>query len=103
MHDGCTQTNVPLASFVTCYARIKLFRVLESLGERILYYDTDSIIFISDSTLYAKHLHPKLGDYLGDFTDELKGQYITEFVSAGDKNYAKLLSDGSSECVVKDI
>jgi hypothetical protein len=40
-------TNIPIASFTTAYARVKLYKLLESLGERVLYTDTDSVIFIS--------------------------------------------------------
>jgi hypothetical protein len=43
--SGCT--NIPIASFTTAYARVKLYKLLDSLGERVLYTDTDSVIFIS--------------------------------------------------------
>ena len=36
---------------------------------------------------------------LGDLTDELSGDYISEFISAGSKNYSKLAN--SNETVVK--
>ena len=43
-------------------------------------FDTDSIIFILKENRYE----PELADYLGKFTNELKGDnYIEEFVSAG--------------------
>ena len=101
LHLGGNQTNVPLAVFTTTYARLKLLKTLIKLDKRVLYFDTDSIIFISDPEFMTTEEHPKLGDYLGQFTDELNGKFITEFVSAGAKNYAKLLNDGTSECVVK--
>ncbi len=47
---------------------------------------------------------PKLGDFLGDFTDEInpkEGNYIKEFVSGGPKNYAYKLDTGITDCVVK--
>ena len=77
------QTNVVLASFTTCWARLKLLAALEKIGNRVLYYDTDSIIYISRPGEYD----PPLGDYLGEFTDELDGDYIIEFLSGGPKNY----------------
>ncbi|XP_067685645.1 uncharacterized protein [Haliotis asinina] len=40
-------TNIFIASFTTCWARLKLYSVLDMLQERVLYYDTDSIIFVS--------------------------------------------------------
>ena len=55
------QTNVVLASFTTCWARLKLLTALEKIGDRVLYYDTDSIIYISQPGKYD----PPLGDYLG--------------------------------------
>ena len=72
-------TNVFLATFTTAHARMRLYSVLELVGERVCYYDTDSIIYISKPGLYD----PPLGDYLGDLTDELDGHHIVEFVSAG--------------------
>ena len=40
-------TNVVIAAFTTAYARLKLYEVLDMLQERVLYYDTDSVIFVS--------------------------------------------------------
>lgn len=101
MHVGSNQTNVPLAVFTTAIARLILFRDLNKLGKRVLYYDTDSICFISDPEFKNNKDHLVMGDYLGQYTDELGGNYITEFVSSGPKCYAKLLNTGASECVVK--
>ena len=71
--------------------------MLDALGEEVLYFDTDSVIF--------KHKHeeyqPPIGDFLGDLTDELGGKHIVEFVSARPKNYAYKLSDGTTYCKVK--
>ena len=81
-------TNVVLAAYVTSHARLRLYSFLEQLQHRVLYFDTDSVIYIS------KPGYPDLptGDYLGELTDELaeygEGSYITEFVSAGPKNYS---------------
>jgi hypothetical protein len=47
---------------------------------------------------------PKLGDYLGEWTDEVdksEGNFITEFVSAGPKNYAYKLDTGVTHCTIK--
>ena len=81
--------NVIIASFVTCYARLKLLDVLHQLNERVLYYDTDSIIYVSDGTNDVK-----TGNFLGDLTDELNKKatktdtYITQFCSTGPKSYS---------------
>ena len=81
-HQGSHQTNVVLASFVTCYARIKLFECLDRLGDRVIYYDTDSVIYKLEGTALP------CGDNLGELKDELEGDCIIEFVSAGAKNYS---------------
>lgn len=58
------------------------------LGERVIYFDTDSIIFVDIPGMPT----PTTGDYLGDLTDESeeygKGSFIDCFVSGGPKNYA---------------
>jgi hypothetical protein len=78
------QSNIYIAAFTTCFARLKLYDVLDSLGESVCYYDTDSVVYISSE----KIVDPPLGDYLGELTDELDGEYIEEFVSGGPKNYS---------------
>ena len=98
--EGGKQTSVPLAAFVTCHARLKLYDELEKLNERVLYFDTDSIFFISRPNEYE----PELGDYLGEFTNEIdqsEGNYIQSFVSAGPKNYSYLTDTGIQHSVVK--
>lgn len=70
-------TNVFLAAFTTSYARLKLYGELSKLGRDVLYFDTDSIVYKSTATN-----DPALGDYLGDFTNELDDDdFITTFVS----------------------
>jgi hypothetical protein len=81
-------TNVVLAAYVTAHARLRLYKFLEELQDRVLYFDTDSVFYISQPG--DKNL--PTGDYLGDLTDELaeygEGSFVTEFVSAGPKNYS---------------
>lgn len=81
-------TNIFIAAYTTAMARLKLYTYLEKLKDRVLYFDTDSVIYISKKGEYD----PPTGDFLGDMTDELskdygEGSYITEFVSGGPKNY----------------
>ena len=64
----------------------------------MLYYDTDSVIY------RWKPGQPTiaLGDYLRDMTDELKpGDYNTEFVSGGPKNYGYETHLGHVYCKVR--
>ena len=91
-------TNVVLACYTTAHARLKLYELLEKLEDRVLYMDTDSVVYIHKSDA---SYNPPLGDYLGELKDETNGIPITSFVSAGPKNYAYRLQDGSSVCKVK--
>ena len=68
------------------------------IDERVLYFDTDSIIFISNEN----HYEPELADYWGKFTNEIKGDnFIEEFVSAGPKNYGYKQNNGKTSCKIK--
>lgn len=100
IHDGGIQTSVTLAAFVTAHARLKLYNELKKIGNSVLYFDTDSIIYISREGEY----NPCIGEFLGEFTDEIKksdADHIVEFISAGPKNYAFLLDNGKTNCTVK--
>ena len=103
MHIGSNSTNVCIAAFVTTYARLKLYSELEKLQDRVLYFDTDSIIFV-EHTNNTTEYKPKLGNYLGELTNEIKkdkGTHIVEFVSSGPKLYAYRTNTGYTKCVVK--
>ncbi|XP_069110078.1 uncharacterized protein [Argopecten irradians] len=93
------QTNVFIASFTTTYARLRLYEeCLERLEDRVLYMDTDSVIYVQrngDIPLVT-------GDFLGELTLELKdGDYIVEFVSGGPKQYAYKTALGNHECKIR--
>ena len=102
-------TNVTIASFCTSRARLKLWSVMNKLGERVLYHDTDSIIFSAKDGEYI----PPLGEYLGQLTNELtckelgckqkdcSGHFIEEFVSCGPKNYSFKVNSGEIVCKVR--
>ncbi|XP_031355210.1 uncharacterized protein LOC116179552 [Photinus pyralis] len=101
-------TNVVLAAYTTAHARLKLYSYLEQLGERVLYFDTDSVIFTENPGEWS----PACGNFLGDMTDEVEcygpGSRIVEFVSGGPKNYAfKVFSPSTNNysvvCKVKGI
>lgn len=95
---GSSETSVVHAAFVTAHARLKLYSELEKLNQRVLYFDTDSIIYIWKSDEY----NPTLGNYLGDLTNELdEDDYIEEFISAGPKNYGYRTLNGKTKCTVK--
>ena len=95
-------TNEVIESYVTAGARINLYGYLESLQDRALYCDTDTIIYIQPT---AEPPLVQVGDCLGGMTSELKpGFHIDEFVSGGPKNYAYRIVDpvtGVRETVCK--
>ena len=94
------KVNIVIAAFTTAYARLKLYDLLDLLQERVLYYDTDSVIYIHE----PGKPDPPLGDYLGDLTDELDaGDYITTFISGGPKNYAYITNNGKSLTKIRGI
>ena len=104
-HDG--KGNILHGAFTTGWARLRLYKALELLGERVLYFDTHSVIFV----LRKGETNPlPQGGSLGMWTNEVDPQskvedgpefpcFISEFVSSGHKNYAfkvcYLNADGS--------
>ena len=92
-----TKNNIFIAAFTTSLARLKLYESLELLNQQVLYMDTDSIIY------KWREGRPsiQIGDYLGQWKDELNGDIITEFVSAGAKNYAYTTRERKTECKVR--
>ena len=93
------KTNVVIATFTTAYARLKLYGVLDMLQERVLCYDTDSVIFVSK----PNDPEPPIGPYLGELTDELGRDYITTFVFGGPKNYSYRTNTNKVETKVRGI
>ena len=59
------------------------YLLLENLGTRAMYADTDSVIF----TTKQGQLKPELNGFLGDCTDEMPGNSIITSISGGPKNY----------------
>ena len=84
--------NVVQAAFVTAYARLRLYELLEKLGPRALYMDTDSVFFVSSKD--EEEFEPELGEYLGDLTNVLEDEkyydescVILRYCSGGPKHY----------------
>jgi len=67
---------------------------MEKLGEQVLYYDTDSVIY------RWKEGEPFIptGIFLGEMKDELGGDTIMEFGSARPKSYCYQTATGKAEC-----
>ena len=96
-YDCSFKTNVFIAALTTSHARLKPYSALGVLKERVLCYDTDSVIYRCKE---GEEMLP-LGRLLGEFTNELGGAPIVEFVSGGAKNYGYLTRSGKTECKVR--
>lgn len=55
---------------------MKLYGEMDKPGRDILYHDTDIVIYISQADN-----DPALGNFLGEFSNELNGDVITTFVA----------------------
>jgi hypothetical protein len=109
-------TNVVIAAFVTSHARLKLYQELIRLNRRVVYFDTDSVIFI-DSPAEGRaeaggpgaavasqtpEYKPLTGNFLGQLQDELeRGDYIVEVCCLGPKSYCFKTFKGKIKIVVK--
>ena len=105
--EGSGSTNVVIAAFTTAQARLKLYDLLSKLGDRVCYFDTDSVFWI-DRNNTADYV-PPLDNFLGDLTSELPpGRHITKFACGGPKNYSYVMDDFDksgkrSKCVIKGV
>jgi hypothetical protein len=83
-HLLLSKTNVVLAGCVSAQGRQLLLRDMNTLDRRVIYHDTDSLIYEYNPGL------PSLpeGNFLGDLESETGGHLIHEFVSIGPKSYA---------------
>ena len=96
--------NVIVGSYVTAYARMELYNILEKLDSRVLYFDTDSCMYIHDPQLWNP---PIINSRLGKWTDEEPDCKIVKFRGLGPKNYAYEMKTKEGErktkCKVKGI
>lgn len=60
--DVMGNTNSVIAAFTTAQARLKLYSYMEKLGKRVLYFDTDSLLYKDFPSAEYK---PPIGNYLG--------------------------------------
>ena len=76
--------NLSLASFVTSWGALRLWEELNKLGDRVLYHDTDSIVYEYNASKY----NISEGKYLGEWEDETSGNPIVKFIAIGPKTYS---------------
>lgn len=67
-YDILPTVNVCLAAYTTAQARLKLYSYMKKLRNKVIYTDTDSVIYISKT---EKEDIP-LGNFLGEMTNELE-------------------------------
>lgn len=91
--------NIFVAVFTTAHARLRLYDMMDRLGENVVYYDTDSIVYIDDDDGRNK---VRTGCMLGDWNDELGAEdWITEWASTGPKSYAYETAKNRDTCKIK--
>lgn len=94
-------TNIAVACFTTSSARLRLYSALEELDRQVLYFDTDSVVYIYDKN-NPNHTKLENGDLLGEWTDECEGNEIVgTFVTTGPKAYSYITNDGEAHTKIK--
>ena len=86
-------SSVGMSLFTTAAARVRLFEAMakvEDSGCKLLYTDTDSLIFAVPE---GKENPLKTGKLLGELTDEYPDEEIVEYYSPGPKQYMLILQD----------
>lgn len=82
-------TNVALAGFTTSQARLRLYQELYKLDKRVIYCDTDSIVYEHDDSKYNIPISDVLGGWELEADEKTKEAHIiTEFVGFAPKSYA---------------
>jgi hypothetical protein len=106
-------TNIAIASYVTAYGRLELLKLMNRIegptntlpAKRVLYFDTDSAIFIQR----PGDPHEKRGNFLGELTDEILDftgddkAKCHKFLCLGPKSYLLEINypDGRKASIIK--
>ena len=100
-NEGNPCGNLAIAAFTTSWARLRLLDMLRRLDQRVLYCDTDSVIYISRPGDWE----PERGNVLGMWSDELKSgeTSIEKFMCLGPKSYAYVTDTGRQEVKSKSF
>ena len=92
-------TSIYIACFTSAHARLRLYDMLDKIGEKVCYYDTDSIVYAEDDT--NKHIFKNIGDSLGEWTNELKDNHIEYWSCSCPKDYGYIKDNGKYTGKVK--
>ena len=74
-----------------------MYKYLELLSNQVLYFHTDSIIYLWREGLPDVETAP----FLGQMKDETAGVPIHEFVTGGAKNYSHMLQNSDTDCKIR--
>lgn len=100
-NEGIHGSNIAVAAFTTSYARLKILAMMEKLRDRLLYFDTDLIIFAK----CRGSREPPIGNILGDWDNQLEDDisHIVRFVSCGPKVYSNENHTGQFKTKIKGV
>lgn len=93
---------LPAGLFVPAYGRLMLYEQLERLGQRALYHDTDSIIYVYDPLVYNIPECDVWGGWSVEKFDSGNGG-IRDFVGLGPKSYGLKAANGANFIKVKGL
>lgn len=94
-HDF-NNSYLPAACFVPAYGRLQLWEQLNKLGDRVLMYDTDSVVYIYDPEKYNVPESKIWGEWE---EEDISAAGITGFVGIGPKSYAMRCKDETKNIV----
>ena len=80
-NEGNNSSNLAIAALATSYAHLRLLKMLRRLDDRVLYFDTDSVIYTSRPGDWE----PPRGNIFGDWDNQLEPgeSHIVSFASLG--------------------
>lgn len=96
-------TSVVIAAFTTANARLKLLSVMQKVGRRVLYVDTDSVIYSYDGVVDPLPTGTNLGELTNELAQYGEGAYIDQFCAGGPKNYSYRVNNGRTAIKVKGV
>lgn len=96
MNHDFSNSYLPAACFVPAYGRLQLWEQLNKLGDRVLMYDTDSVVYIYDPDEYNVAESKIWGEWE---EEDISVTGITGFVGLGPKSYSLRCADESMNVV----
>lgn len=102
MKSSSKNLSLTTGSYTTAHARALLFDQLIQLNAKLLYTDTDSIIYIEEPGMkYSPDIGPSIGQLTNELSEFGPDAYIDEFVSVGPKSYSIRIKNGVSDRTIE--